>query len=71
MKGVELYEWIEAALAMGKPKCDIHRKTLLKLVWIIDEDDELITWHIECPRPDCNREFRILVGFPYVSRGED
>lgn len=58
-----LYEWIEAALQIGKPCCEIHKKTRLQLVWLVDENDNLIDWYIECPNPKCNREYLFLMSF--------
>lgn len=71
MTGQQLYEWLEAALEMGQPRCDLHRHQKLRLIWIADEDGDLITWHIECPFPKCNREFKLLVGFTYLEIPDD
>lgn len=57
-----LREWIEAALQIGKPTCEIHQKTRLQLVWVGDEDN-LVTWYIECPKKGCNREYSLLITF--------
>ena len=58
---ISLYEWIEAALQISKPCCQVHKKTRLQLVWLTDEQGELFDWYIECSV--CNREYGLSVGF--------
>lgn len=69
MTGQDLYDWLESALEMGKPTCQVHRKTKLQLVWITDEAGDLITWHFECKR--CNREYKLIVGWQYLQIGDE
>lgn len=60
---ISLYEWIQAALEIAEPCCEIHKRTKLQLVYITDEEGDLITWYLECPRPKCNREYSFLMSF--------
>ncbi|MBA2706117.1 MAG: hypothetical protein H0U60_19965 [Blastocatellia bacterium] len=71
MPEVELYEWIQWAMQMADPCCTVHKKTKLELVWLVDQDDELVLWYIRCPRKDCNREYSIQVGVVPIIIGEE
>lgn len=57
----QLYDWLEMAIAMGKPTCDKHKRTVLELVYITDDMDNLITWWVCCPT--CKTEYQLLVGW--------
>lgn len=57
-----LFTWLEMALEYSTPICSVHKRTKLKLVFLLDEEEgELITYYFECPK--CNREYQIIIGF--------
>ena len=59
-----LYDWLEMTLELGKATCEVHTKTKLKLVFIVDEnEEELITWYLECPKKKCNIEYTVNIAF--------
>lgn len=57
----ELHDWLEAALEIGLARCDKHKKTKLRLKYMIDEHGNLFQWYVYCPY--CYVEYSVAIAF--------
>jgi hypothetical protein len=67
----ELYLWLKQTLDIAEPCCRVHKKTRLRLVYITDDDGDLVTWYLECPKPNCHREYMLTIEFTLVDIPDD